>query len=91
VEVAAPAARPRRAWRRPPGWAVASLVVALVVAGPLAALPLSFLVDPGAFGDVADSLHAGITAAEQAIDSGAAMAAFDRLRDAAATAERKTT
>ena len=56
MEVAAPAARPERARRRPPGWAVASLVVALVVAGPLAALPLSFLVDPGAFGDVADSL-----------------------------------
>jgi anthranilate phosphoribosyltransferase len=42
-------------------------------------------------GDVADSLRAGITAAEQAIDSGAAMAAFERLRDAAATAERKST
>jgi iron(III) transport system permease protein len=30
--------------------------VALVVAGPLAALPLSFVFEPGAFGDVADSL-----------------------------------
>ncbi len=58
MEVAAPPAarpsRPRR--RRPPGWAVASLLVALVVAGPLAALPLSFVLEPGAFGDVADSL-----------------------------------
>jgi iron(III) transport system permease protein len=53
AEVAAPARR-RRRW--PPGWAVASVVVALVVAGPLAALPLSFIVEPGAFGDVAESL-----------------------------------
>ncbi|MGH2970008.1 MAG: ABC transporter permease, partial [Solirubrobacteraceae bacterium] len=45
---------PRR--RRPPGWAVASALVALLVAGPLAALPLSFLTDPGAFGEIADSL-----------------------------------
>jgi iron(III) transport system permease protein len=58
VEVAAPpaAARARRGRRRPPGWAVASVAVALVVAGPLAALPLSFVFEPGAFGDVADSL-----------------------------------
>ncbi len=53
AEVAAPARR-RRRW--PPGWAVASVLVALVVAGPLAALPLSFLVEPGAFGAVAESL-----------------------------------
>jgi ABC-type Fe3+ transport system permease subunit len=53
VEVAATAAPPRR---RLPGWAVASTVVALVVAGPLAALPLSFVTDPGAFGDIAESL-----------------------------------
>ena len=39
-----------------PGWAIASAVVALVVAGPLAALPLSFVTEPGAFGDIADSL-----------------------------------
>lgn len=58
MEVAAPpaAGRARRGRRRPPGWAVASAVVALVVAGPLAALPLSFVFEPGAFGDVADSL-----------------------------------
>jgi iron(III) transport system permease protein len=58
VEVAAgpAAARARRSRRRPPGWAIASLVVALVVAGPLAALPLSFVFEPGAFGDVAGSL-----------------------------------
>ena len=59
MEVAAPpAARPSRSGRRrrPPGWAVASLLVALVVAGPLAALPLSFVLEPSAFGAVADSL-----------------------------------
>jgi iron(III) transport system permease protein len=58
VEVAAApaAAEPRRGRRRPPGWAVASVLVALVVAGPLAALPLSFVFEPGAFGDVAGSL-----------------------------------
>ena len=51
--VALPA--PRRG-RRPPGWAIASALLALVVAGPLAALPLSFVTDPGAFGEIADSL-----------------------------------
>jgi iron(III) transport system permease protein len=56
VEVAAPAARVRPRRRRPPGWAVASALVALVVAGPLAALPLSFVTDPAAFGEIADSL-----------------------------------
>ena len=56
MEVATAAARPRRARRRPPGWAVASALVALVVAGPLAALPLAFVFEPGAFGAVADSL-----------------------------------
>ena len=55
MEVAAPARR-RRARRRPPGWAVASAVVALVVAGPLAALPLSFVLEPEAFTEIADSL-----------------------------------
>ena len=56
MEVAAPAAPARRARRRPPGWAVASVLLALVVAGPLLALPLSFVVDPGAFGEIAESL-----------------------------------
>ena len=55
VAAAPAAAEPRRS-RRLPGWAVASALVALVVAGPLAALPLSFVFEPGAFGDVADSL-----------------------------------
>jgi iron(III) transport system permease protein len=50
VELAAP---PRR---RPAGWAVASALVGLLVAGPLVALPLSFVSDPGAFGEIADSL-----------------------------------
>jgi iron(III) transport system permease protein len=35
---------------------VASALVALVVAGPLAALPLSFVLEPSAFGQIADSL-----------------------------------
>ena len=56
VAAAPAAAEPRRSRRRPPGWAVASALVALVVAGPLAALPLSFVFEPDAFGDVADSL-----------------------------------
>ena len=47
MEVAAERGAARAApRRRPPGWAVASALVALVVAGPLAALPLSFLVEP---------------------------------------------
>jgi len=54
VEVAAGRLRRRRA--RPPGWAIGSAAVALLVAGPLAALPLSFVLDPGAFGEIADSL-----------------------------------
>jgi iron(III) transport system permease protein len=53
VEVAV-RARPRR--RRPPGWALGSAAVALLVAGPLLALPLSFVTDPGAFGEIADAL-----------------------------------
>ena len=57
MEVVAARGAPRaRRRRRPPGWAVASAVVALVVAGPLAALPLSFVTDPSAFGAIADGL-----------------------------------
>jgi iron(III) transport system permease protein len=56
VAVATSAAPRRRARRRPPGWAVASAVVALLVAGPLAALPISFVTDPGSFGDISKSL-----------------------------------
>jgi len=56
VEVAA-AAAPRRVHRRgPPGWAVVGVLVAVLVAGPLLVLPLSFLTDPQAFGQIADSL-----------------------------------
>ena len=36
-------AEPTRRGRRTPGWAVLGLLVALAVAGPLVALPLSFL------------------------------------------------
>ena len=56
VAAAPSAARGRRGLRRLPGWAVASAIVALVVGGPLAALPLSFVFEPHAFGDVAGSL-----------------------------------
>ncbi|HYI18503.1 MAG TPA: iron ABC transporter permease [Solirubrobacteraceae bacterium] len=56
MEVAA-AAAPRRVHRRgPPGWAVVGVLVAVLVAGPLLVLPLSFLTDPQAFGQIADSL-----------------------------------
>ena len=44
------------ALRRPAGWAVAAVAVAVVVAGPLVALPLSFVTDLGAFDDIASSL-----------------------------------
>ena len=53
MEVAATAATPRR---RLPGWAIASALIGLLVAGPLVALPLSFVLDPGAFGEIAESL-----------------------------------
>ena len=49
------AAAPRRR-RRPPAWTVLGTLVALLVAGPLAGLPLSFVTDPGAFGAIADDL-----------------------------------
>jgi iron(III) transport system permease protein len=42
--------------RRPPGWAVVGVLVALVVAGPLIALPLSFVGGGEAFGQIASSL-----------------------------------
>ena len=50
MELAAPARR------RLPGWAIASALMGLLVAGPLIALPLSFVVDPSAFGEIAGSL-----------------------------------
>jgi iron(III) transport system permease protein len=57
VEVAVPAApSPRHGRRRLPGWALVGVVVALLVAGPLLVLPASFVTDPGAFGQIADSL-----------------------------------
>ncbi|HWT21978.1 MAG TPA: ABC transporter permease subunit, partial [Solirubrobacteraceae bacterium] len=48
------AARPQR--RRPAAWTVVGTLVALLVAGPLVVLPLSFATDPGAFGQIADDL-----------------------------------
>ena len=39
-----------------PGWAFVGVLVALLVAGPLLVLPASFLTDPQAFGEIADSL-----------------------------------
>ena len=55
MEVAA--AAPARAGRRGlPGWAYLGIAVAVLVAGPLLVLPASFVADPGAFGDIADSL-----------------------------------
>jgi iron(III) transport system permease protein len=53
VAVAAPAP-PRRA--RPAGWTLAGLAVAALVAGPLLALPLSFLGEGDALGQIASSL-----------------------------------
>lgn len=46
--------RPRR--RRVPGWTVVGVLVALVVAGPLVALPLSFVGGGEAFDQIARSL-----------------------------------
>lgn len=42
--------------RRPPGWAVVGVLVAVVVAGPLLALPLSFVGEGRAFDQIARSL-----------------------------------
>jgi iron(III) transport system permease protein len=55
VRAAAATARPR-ARRRPAGWTVVGTAVALLVAGPLVILPASFVVDPAAFGQIADDL-----------------------------------
>jgi iron(III) transport system permease protein len=51
---AVPEAAPRR--RGPAAWTVVGTLVALLVAGPLVALPLSFGTDPAAFGEIADDL-----------------------------------
>lgn len=50
----APALRPTR--RRTPGWAVLGVLVALAVAGPLVALPASFLVGDAGFDQIARTL-----------------------------------
>lgn len=51
---AVPAAQRRR--RRTPGWAALGLLVALVVAGPLAALPVSFIGEGETFNRIARTL-----------------------------------
>ena len=57
MEVGAATAPPPRRDRRPlPGWALVGVLVALLVAGPLLLLPASFLTDPDAFAEIADSL-----------------------------------
>ena len=51
-----PRARGLRRKRRPPGWAIVGTLVALVVAGPLLALPVSFVVSGEAFDQIAATL-----------------------------------
>ncbi len=46
----------RRTRRRVPGWTVLGVAIALVVAGPLIALPASFVGEGDAFGQIARSL-----------------------------------
>ncbi len=50
-----PAARAPRT-RRPAGWTVVGVLVALLVAGPLLVLPASFVTDAGAFDQIAAGL-----------------------------------
>ena len=50
------AASPRGRGRRVPGWTVVGVLVALAVAGPLAALPLSFLTGDEALDQIAATL-----------------------------------
>jgi iron(III) transport system permease protein len=53
VAVAPPRGRPRV---RAPGWAAVGIILALLVAAPLIALPLSFFTGPEAFDQIAASL-----------------------------------
>jgi len=53
---ASPATPLRRTRRRTPGWAILGVLVALAVAGPLVALPASFLVGDEAFDQIARTL-----------------------------------
>jgi iron(III) transport system permease protein len=50
------AERPAGAGRAPAPWAAVGAALALLVAGPLLALPASFVSDPSAFGDIASGL-----------------------------------
>jgi len=54
--VALTAAAQRRSRRRVPGWAILGAAVALLVAGPLVALPASFVGEGDAFGQIARTL-----------------------------------
>jgi iron(III) transport system permease protein len=57
VEVGAAGPAPRAArFRRPAGWTVVGVLVALLVAGPLLVLPASFVTDAGAFDQIAADL-----------------------------------
>ncbi|HEY8527375.1 MAG TPA: iron ABC transporter permease [Acidimicrobiales bacterium] len=56
ASASAPAARRRRAGGRFPGWAVLGIVIALVVVGPLVALPASFVGEGEAFGEISRTL-----------------------------------
>jgi iron(III) transport system permease protein len=62
--------------RRPSGWTVAAVVVALAVAGPLLALPLSFLTDPEAFTEIADDLLPEALTASLVLAAGVAAGTF---------------
>ena len=51
-----PDAPPARRPRRPAPWAAVGVALAVLVGGPLVALPASFVTDPSAFGDIATGL-----------------------------------
>jgi iron(III) transport system permease protein len=61
-----------RARRRPAGWTVAGLLVALLVAGPLLALPASFIGNGDALGEIASSLLPQALAASLVLAAGVA-------------------
>ncbi|MGQ0716177.1 MAG: ABC transporter permease [Pseudonocardiales bacterium] len=64
---------PRPTGRRTPGWAVLGVLVALAVAGPLVALPASFLVGGEAFDQIARTLLPPALARSVALGVGVAV------------------